>query len=422
MKILSATKQEIFSYYLSDEFKPELPGVMRFRHFRIRDAEGGWRKIPSKIHTKEDLVKWIIKRGALDVYYSTSKWYNPHLVSKKGEFGSQMVADNLLLDNDLVFDIDAEEPITIESLEKAKLTTKIIHQIMKQFESRYKLEYLSWTGCKGFRLSYEDTQLSLPEHPLHRLEYLDQERKLFIERLLLEIEEKSPATQKRALGQNLDKKITLNPLCVVRLLGTVHSSTGFISTRIPVSRLNRSIEFILSQIPYVGKARPVIPHEREMTKDGGRSTPRPQLEHRGMHVSGLTCPPLFPPDKKYFMTNKVLGIKRGFIPFFTYQKNQKYYQKELERLQEKHQLGHIYIYDDGEKYCCIALKVMQRRQLQKVLNESSSKAKYDFNKYHRIFVPFLMEKIAVLRGVFKGHLSKGHKAYVSPGKRAEENI
>ena len=58
---------------------------------------------------------------------------------------------------------------------------------------------------------------------------------------------------------------------------------------------------------------------------------------------------------------------------------------------------------------------MQPRQLQKMLNKSSSKTKYDFLKYKRILAPFLMAFSEKIHGNYSGKLSRSHVHYVSPG-------
>ncbi len=211
-----------------------------------------------------------------------------------------------------------------------------------------------------------------------------------------------------------DEEITVNPMCVIRVLGSIHSKSGYITCKINPALLRRSMEHILTHIPKIGKVRLGIPIKGEMTQDGANALPSPRLEQMGKDVASLASLPTS--SIRYFITNRVLGIRRSFVPVFIYQKSQTYHEKELKRLQNKFNLGNIYIYETKKHYVALALKTMQRRQLQKVLNQSSSKTKHDFKKYQRIFIPFHMGFEVKLPGKYTGHLSRGHLRYVEPMK------
>ena len=93
-----------------------------------------------------------------------------------------------------------------------------------------------------------------------------------------------------------------------------------------------------------------------------------------------------------------------------------YYKKELMRLQEKYELGPIHIFQSEDDKVCLALKTMKRRQLQKVLNASSSRTKHTFKKYRRIWAPFAMTLLDEIPYTYTGHLSRGHMGYISPNE------
>lgn len=407
------TPEEIYQYYLSDSFNPTLPGDTKFRHFRFKLANKSWKKVPQKIQTKENLIKWIAKLGGCDLYYSLSKWLNPHKVSRKGGSGTYVIADNLLLGSDLIFDIDAEEPITQKTLELARKSTWNIYSALKEHPDKYELEYCAFTGYKGFRLAYKDKTMILPEDARKRIPFADKNRKIFIDGILKELEENRSSKQYYKIKAGFDEKITRNIMCVVRILGSVHSTTGFISTKIPVSTLRKSIPKILNDIPYIGKERPVIPKREMKQGDDDKSSPRPRLSTLAEDVSGLASLP-HPITHKYFFTNRVLGVKKGFVPIFIYQKNQTYYKKEIARLQKKYKLGNLYVFKTEENTVVLSLKTMQRRQLQKILNRSSSKTKYDFLKYKRVLAPLLMDFTEKMNSGFIGNMSRGHYHYAEP--------
>jgi len=409
--------QDFLNYYLSPDFNPELPSEVNFRHFRFKlEGNNIWRKVPEKITSKDELVKWIVKLGGLDIYYGTSRWLNPHKVSTKGHAeGTYFVADNIFLGNDLVFDIDADEPICIETLEEARKSTWNIYQAMKD-EPAYELEYAAFTGKKGFRLAYKDFNKDMPAKPLARLDWIENSRKIFIERLLLKIKANEGKKDYYKVKTRFDEKITTNPMCVVRVIGTGHSGTGFISSKINVTELKQPVKKILSRIPFIGKRRPVIP-TREMIKDKETLSPRSRLHKLANDASGLASLPTTPKgtDCKHFVSNRVLGIKRGYIPVFKYPKCITHYEEELISLQQQFNLGHIYVFEDENNYYGISLKIMQKRNLQKVLNQSSSRVKYEFIRHGKILVPFFINFDKKIKGKFTGNLSRGHFYWLDNG-------
>lgn len=403
-------EEEIKKYYSGPDFNPEMPDMPNFRHYRFKLYNGIFRKVPEKIKTKTDLIKWIIRLNGCDIYYSTSKWMNPHKISTKGHSGTYFIADNLNIGYDLVFDIDGDEPITMKSLDLARKSASNIYESMKQFKDKYRFKYFAFSGFKGFRLAYNDLT-ELPKNPKERLDVLEKNRKIFIGQLLDILKNSQSIGKIYKIETKFDKKITENIMCVVRVIGTAHSTTGYISTKLQITELKKPIQEVLKHIPYIGKMRPVIPVKGEMKVNGDQETasPHPRLLQSANDVSGLASL-----SYRYFITNRVLGVKGGFIPIFIYQENQKYYKKELRKLSFKHYLGPIYIFKFDKSIIALSLKVMQARQLQKVLNKSSSRTKHAFRKYKRIYSPFTLnlEETFGETLILKGQISKGHFNYV----------
>lgn len=408
--------KEAYEYYVSDNFNPILPIDCNFRHFRVKTEKGSWRRVPGRINNRDDLVKWIVKLGGVDVYYSVSKWMQPHKISAKGLSGTYHIADNLLIGNDLMFDIDIDKKFSYARLNEARKVSIVIHDAMKDYKD-YDLQYISFTGSKGFRLVYTDNNLGLPKDARHRIDYIEQKRKVFIVALLKKIEETVSSEQFLFVKKMLDVKVMVNPMCVIRVLGTVHGATGYHSAELTFKQLNQPIKKLLTHVPYIGKKRPGIPRKREMTKE--EEIPRPRLLQSDEDVSGLASLPTFIDEYVFFFTNRVLGIKRGFIPVFIYQEHQTKWKKEMLALQEKYKLGQLYVFGAGDKIIVISLKTMQKRQLQKILNESRSRTKYDFRKYSRIYIPLVMNFKEKLHFGYTGNLSLGHLHYVDPGRQVD---
>ena len=363
---------DIKKYYESEEFQPTIPPNSKWRHYRVKTAKGVWKKIPVRIKTVDDLKKWINKLGGIDIYYSNSYWYHPERISSKKELLKKPVSNNWLLGSDLVFDIDAKKPITIESLEEARKVTNNILTVL-QDNDRFELQYISFTGYKGFRIAYTDKQPLHPD-PKERLLLLEKERKELLQQIEKTINERLLVGDKRFYQVDVvfDEMVTTNPLGVIRVLGTAHSTTKFISTKISFFDITRSVEEILSKVPRLGAFR--IPHSWEMTtSDEERtksvfSSPRPRLPQPLAGV--LKAPPASNLSKIYF-TNTVLGTKNNFVPVIIYDERTEYEQEVLS-LQKKYSLGTIKVFScDGKNYL-LSNRLCQKKFLQKILSETKA--------------------------------------------------
>ena len=72
--MISNLNKKILEYYKKVDLK--LPDDPTWRHFRIRNIDGKWIKIPKQISKPEQLRKYLVKYKALDVYYSISKFFS----------------------------------------------------------------------------------------------------------------------------------------------------------------------------------------------------------------------------------------------------------------------------------------------------------------------------------------------------------
>ena len=415
---------DVLEFYKSPNFVPDLPDEAGFRHFRFKLADGfTWRKVPVKINSVEDLKKWVLKLQGVDLYYSTSKWLNPHKISAKGISGNYKVADNLLIGSDLVFDIDASKPLSIKTLDLARKSTNNLYEGMKAFSKEYRFKDLEFTGGRGFRLIYEDKSLNLPANPSKRIEHTTNRRKIFIEELLRYIGKQKNNKKYYKIKTFFDQKITENVMAVIRIKGSAHSKTGLIDTTLPTILLKKSAKEILTHIPSIGKKRLGIP---EKGNDNGRLPKKDRsaaaaIIEKEKDVTSLASFPFNSSNHSYFITNRVIGTK-GFIPIFIYEDVRPIYKKELEKLQLKFKLGDLYLFQSGNKMVAISLKIVQKRQLIKILNESRSRTKHDFIRHGRIFAPMFMTKLKTINGSFSGQMSKGHAVFVSPKKNIQGNF
>ena len=411
----------IKEYYCSDDFNPILPLKPSFRHFRFKLSDGSWRKVKRKIRDVYDFKEALRKLGGVDLYYSTSSWLNPHKISAKSKSGSYRVADNLLLGADLVFDVDAETPITLESLDLARKSASNLYEGMKAFSDRFDFVDVQWTGGKGFRLFYEDRCFgdSIPSDPHKRIEHWTKNRKIFIDELLSYIKNKEFKSKFYKIRTFFDEEVSKNIMGVVRINGSVHGKTLMLCESIPVWLLRKPIKVILQKINSLSCERLGI---LEKGNDNGPPNqkdrvPRPRTIKREDDVASLAS---LPPTHKYFVSNKVFGVANLFVPVFKYFKGQKY-KKELKRLKEEYNLGTLYFYEHNDEWVILSLKTMQRRQLQKMLNKTKSRTKFEFLNHNKILIPFTGKPFKKELGVVCGQISRPHFYYVEAGKEPSGN-
>jgi DNA primase catalytic subunit len=392
-------------FYASILFNPELPSDTQHRHYRFKTKNGSWVKVKRRIRTVSELKEQILKLDAVDVYYSVSTWLNPDkLMGQKEEDITKVI----LLRNDLIFDIDCDDPYCVETLNLARKSANNVYEAMKLHKTRYDLEYVAWTGSSGFRLAYKDLKPISCENPRERIALVKEDRKLFIDELLINIEELKKQGKAFKIQTRIDKEVTHNPFSVVRVLGTAHSKTGYLSQRIPVLLLKKDIVYILNKIVNVYETRPGIPSIREMTidKDKQDLSPRPSpISVKKEDVSGLASSP-------YFISNKVINTG-CYVPVLIYQKQKKNVEKELLRLQEEYGLGTLYLMLHKNDLVVLSLKLFQQRQLMKMLNKTTSRTKHAFKKYAECFFNLDVNLIKTLPGAVKGQTSKPHRIFLN---------
>lgn len=346
---------KIQSYYTSDKFQPYLPYDVSQRHFRLRTEDGLWIKIPKRIKTKEDLVEQILKFNGEIIYIGTATWLNPTRLGPKTQYRS--IADRTLLNHRVVFDIDAEA-LTLDHLDHCRQTTIKLLDYMSSKE-RYELEFITFTGLKGFGLSYHDHQLTLPLDPRKRISYIEKERREFINSMPEELK--------------IDDCV-YDITRVTKLPGSLHH-TGLVCTRLTRADLSQNIEKLLNSIYCINKwpvrlYKPMIAHRRAKDKVGKERTGL--ISTNNLYLA-------------HYISNKVAGVKKRFIPFFVYYPAQNY-EKHLRFVQREYSLGPIYIFDLDNKIYAISLRSFHPERLNKILNRSLSVTRWEFAKFHRLYM------------------------------------
>jgi hypothetical protein len=200
-----------------------------------------------------------------------------------------------------------------------------------------------------------------------------------------------------------DEPITMNPFCVVRVLGTAHSTTKFISTKLSLVSIQQPIKELMKKISFIGEEAFRIPELREMTKE---DFPRSRLNTKGVDV--IKASSALKPLNNFYWTNKVLGTNNNYIPVMIYHEKQNYL-SEVKKLQSKHFLGRIRILTLEGKVYVVSTKIMQYNQLNKLLSTTKCVNKNVFSKYRSIYVPINAELKEELEGLLKGSMSKSHE-------------
>ena len=401
--------QLIWDYYASDKFDPYLPDKPSLYHFRVIDDQRITRKIPVRITSKEKLRKWLLRLNATDVYFSTAQWLNPEKIGRKGESGSYRWAHNLLLDHSLYFDTDAK-PVCWENLEQTYSDIKQVYA--KCIKDGFRLNYLAFSGSKGFIASFTDNVKIENELPVQRIDNTSEKRKVYIVDKFEEID--------------IDQPVTTNVMGIRRLPGTIHSKTGFVCSLISPENLHCNIKTIINNCPYVTKRLPGIPTLGEMTKNhtvnltesAAQSGVRGRFKDKFRDI-------IF---KERCMTNNVLGARNLFVPLFEYNyiPTDIYFIRDLKRLQSKYNIGPLYLYRHYSKYhdtiYALGIKTFQKPRLEKIYRQSMSNNISSFKRFARGFMTFPLSGsepkesfnfIGLLYQKPKGNISKGHLLFNS---------
>ena len=184
------------------------------RQFRVRTMKDFWATSENKIGTVDKLQRFIERKQAKDVYYSTSSWLDPTNLPRLREKTKHYP---VMLDHDVVFDIDVA-PFSLQNIERARTYAVDIYHIMKEMHT-YQFHYVAFSGSKGFHLVYKDLardKFSIP-NPKEREECVREERHVLVDDLI-------------ARGCVFDSKITSDTRRIIRVPGTFHGSTGWACT------------------------------------------------------------------------------------------------------------------------------------------------------------------------------------------------
>ena len=193
-----------------------LPPRATFRQFRVAvDGPGGrprFRKIDDRIRDVDTLRTWLLRLAPAHVYFTTSRWLDPQRLGPRelrGRKAGYPIAHNILLGQELYFDIDAPG-----DLEGAKQDADSLLRVLRT-EGLRDLA-LVYSGNKGFHVHAYDFEPRflphLPEDPRKREAAVQGARADLVARIV-------------TAGIGIDVDVTMDPRRILRLPGTVHGRT-----------------------------------------------------------------------------------------------------------------------------------------------------------------------------------------------------
>jgi len=401
------TPERLAAHYASPACKLILPPRPQFRQFKVCDVAGRWRTVKWRIRTASDLRRRVQALRGVDVYYSTSLWLNPTKLVPSPRPGTWMVADRCLIGADLVFDFDAETPVTDAGLETVRLAAITIVDLMAAHRE-YRLQYAAFTGHKGFRLAYYDLELARGPAP-YRIETVRARRKALIVALHTAWQQTGPALAARAVWPIFDEVITTDPMRIIRVLGSVHRATGCLSVPVTLHALRHAPLASFRRFPFEEPQGPESPVHGAMTTKQASPPRRPHFP--SLYLPGDVPGPASP--GAFFITNNVLGTKGGYVPLLLYQAGRRVH-RELKRLQAAYRLGPAYVFETPTGTAVLFLKVVQRRRLLKILAASTANNQHATGRYKMSWLPMPTRFLERQMGPLTGHISLAHALHVRP--------
>ena len=226
--------------------------------YRWRTIEGRWVTARRRIRNHQTLAKAIGKDVVSDLYISTSRWLDPVDLPRLRD---KERPHPILLDHLIVFDIDVA-PLSLKNLEEARITAIGLHDYLANDAS---IEFLScsFSGSKGFHLFYLDLERDkfAIEDPKQREETVRESRKQLLTRVLEE-------------GYDVDERVTADTRRIIRLPGSIHGTTGYQCTVLPLEQLKKPLKDLLEDIPRIESAQKIPRRARKAKKKAKKKKPK----------------------------------------------------------------------------------------------------------------------------------------------------
>ncbi len=211
---LQRRRRALRAYYASAPLW--LPPRPTFRQFRVAVERPGGRllflKVEDRVKDEETLRAWLLRLAPAHVYFTTSRWLDPQRLGPrdlKGRRAGYPIAHNILLGQELYFDIDAPGDLDGAKEDAAALLAFLHREGLRDLR-------LVYSGNKGFHVHAYDFEARflprLPEDPREREAAAQSARAGLVTRIV-------------EAGIGIDVEITMDPRRILRLPGTVHGKT-----------------------------------------------------------------------------------------------------------------------------------------------------------------------------------------------------
>lgn len=321
------------------------------RVWKVIDLDGTCRQNKKKINNIKKLREFIGDQPG-KVFVSVGKWMQPERVYGKNIKRSHYLwDDNIFLGSDLWFDFDCEENEKLaydDACEMKKAMDK---------EKEYSLEYMSFSGTKGYHLVYKDLKPIREKDPIKRLKRTEQRRKDLLKRL--------PSLE------TLDQ-LSSDQYRVFAVVGSVKSKTGYKVEKIHTNKVVRRKPMI---------ERPLRSTPTYLSREEGATlTSKGQLQGKGCS-SSIT----YPLNYK-FVDNYIHGCTDMLIPILMYKKLKKC-RDDVIFLQRKYNLGNFYIFSYKNIFLGVCLTPCNFRRLSKIMKKSRCLNYRSFVFYGHTWLP-----------------------------------
>lgn len=336
---------DFHQYYQNNEVDISWLPKPSQHEFRWRCNDGKWRKSKRRVSSIETFRKAISQDSPADIYLSTSSWLNPIDLPKLSD---ESRPHPILINHLIVFDIDFS-PLSLENLEKARVTTLNLHNWIEE-NYDYELISISFSGSKGFHLFYNDLDRSLfsIENAKEREIAVKDERNKLLQEVLL-------------AGFKVDPRITADTRRIIRLPGSIHGKTGLLCHRISLEKLERSIESWINDVPSYFKDLKIPKNVKPQENKGNKRLKKESKEQNEQEE-----------QYSYMMevSNHLPGTKdRSALIFWTpysWGTGAECFER-LNSLIEMENLGYCVIFSDGERILFICPKSNTRAKVIKIL-------------------------------------------------------
>ena len=345
-------------FYTSNKLDLSIISNCSKRHFRVINSGGRFFKINDRISVPQQLTKKLIDFRAKDVYYSTSTYLNPTTIGPRGNERTILTKSGIVINNDIAFDLD-REPLSIRNLEQTRKDCKKLIDFMEA--EGYLLNYIAFSGSKGFHIIFKDQGGVAIADPYEREMELIKIRRELVDKV-------------KEQGITIDSSITVDTRRIIRLPGTINSKTGYACTLLTRSQINQSVINWISDIPRLSNSVNIP-----------RFTWPKFLSWPSIFSKKIKIKPVKRIMYTTYVTSSVLGIKGRHAILLSF-RNQKYAKviKKLKKAIVKYRLTDVYIFSSGNDIQAISLKTVQRNRYQKILDFTGSNSATQLDKFGHV--------------------------------------